>query len=516
VHDDPNIYWEYLVISKRNYILQSDSEYTAYIEQLIGMLAQNHALGRDIDIAMCVSGLEPNRHENRKVRDFVTRGLKMNGRDFDRALHLETIRAELGTLPKTSRQFVEAFVATKRITARYNGVLRMDEIPYLSKPDGTREFIDPALWDSYEFKTMIRTNFKRTIGFSELQQALRVRAAELRLDFTPAMLNDASELWYADACRGRLWHIRGEIDYSDSVEVRERGQADLKRVVETCFECQDGVDFIVALFIKFIWQVKRKIEDLPIYDHLMPVILGSQGVGKSTFVRKLLQPIDELWVMTDFSQITDIRNITLWLNFVLFLDEMGNASKSNLATIKNVTSATTLTRRTMFTNSTQQIVQNATFIGTTNALSLGEEITDSSGARRFAAIHFKEHSNRDIINNVNWHSVWQSVNPTAPDPMIPFRAVLRKQQEAERLKTPLEDWLIHLDPHASFGKLPNGRRFRSADLHTVFREFEDLRNPGLIKTSLASFVRQMKHLATREDAKFKFVEDGGYILWEIV
>jgi Virulence-associated protein E len=494
-----------------------DADYLAHVERLIGMLAQNHALGREIDISMCVSGLEPNRLENRKVRDFVTRGLKMNGRDFDRALHLETVRMELGILPKTSREFVEAFTTTKRISAHYNGLLKMDEVPYITKADGSRDYIAPDLWDSYDFKTMIRTTFKRTIGFAEIQQALRVRAAELRLDFSPAMLNDASELWYADICRNRLWMIMGTIDYSDSLDIRTRGQANLRHLAETCFDCPEGTDFAIAVFNKFIWQVKRKIEDMPIYDHLMPVILGPQGAGKSTLIRKLLQPVEELWVMTDFKQMTDNRNISLWRNFVIFLDEMGWASKADIDIVKNIISAATLTRRVMWTNATQEVAQNVTFIGAANAFDLAELIRDPTGIRRFVSLTMCAMPDREMINSIDWRAVWQSVDHTAEDPMTPFRTVLSGRQEKERIKTPVEDWLDHIDGKTAVGGATlstPGRRFRSADLHTMFREFEDLRFPGLLKTSLPSFIREMRRLAKVETARFSFIDDKGYILWE--
>jgi hypothetical protein len=496
----------------------TDSDYAAHIDFLIGSLAQSHALGRDVDVSMCVSGLEPNRSENRKVRDFVTKSLKIPGREFDRSLHLETIRFELGIVPTTTRQFVEAFAANKRLTARYNGVLRMNEVPYLTRPDGTREYIAAELWDTYDFKTMIRTTFNRTIGFAEVQQSMRVRAAELRLDFSPRMIDDASELWYAEVCRNRLWQIMGTIDYSDNTTIRERGQASLHRLVANCFLCPEGEDFVVATINKFIWQVKRKIEDMPIYDHLMPVILGTQGNGKSTLVRKLLAPIEELWMMTDFKQITDDRNISLWRNFVVFLDEMGWASKSDMDTVKNIITAYTLTRRVMRTNITQEVAQNVTFIGAANATELAELIRDTTGTRRFVSLTMLDLPDHAVINAINWHDVWQSVDHTADDPMAPFRQLLSRKQEAERIKTPVEDWVDYLEPNTAFGgKLTiRGRRFQSSDLHTVFREFEDQRFPGLLKTSLASFIREMKKLSKRIPTRFSYVQDNAFILWEWV
>jgi hypothetical protein len=217
--------------------------------------------------------------------------------------------------------------------------------------------------------------------------------------------------------------------------------------------------------------------------------------------------------MTDFKQITDDRNISLWRNFVVFLDEMGWASKSDMDTVKNIISAPTLTRRVMRTNVTQEVAQNVTFIGAANATELAELIRDATGTRRFVSLTMIDKPDRSVINSIDWREVWQSVDHTAEDPMAPFKQLLQARQEAERIKTPVEDWVDHIDAK-SFVSRPNHRRFLSGELHTTFREFEDERYPGLLKTSLASFTREMKKLTKRDRARFSYIEDKGYILWE--
>ena len=158
---------------------------------------------------------------------------------------------------------------------------------------------------------MIATKFKRIIGFDEFARSVRIASDKFNLGFSVNSLNDAAEQWYLGVCQDRLWRITATIDYTDSLIVRREGEASLRRLAQTCFDCPEdgGADFVVAVFNKFVWQVKRKIDGLPVFDHLMPVILGSQGTGKSTLIRQLLEAIDELWVMSDFKQITDDRNI---------------------------------------------------------------------------------------------------------------------------------------------------------------------------------------------------------------
>jgi hypothetical protein len=305
--------------------MNTDDQYKTHIDNLTQTLAQDHALGRDIDLSMCVCGLAPGRIENSKVRDFCIKTLKVKASDFDKALQREATKAEFGTVPQTASEFVEIMAADSQmaITASYNGILRLNRIPFIVNASREREYIPAGLWDSYDFKTMIETTFRRVMPFFEFQREVRIVAREFNLPFASDELNDAAERWYDEVCRNRLWKIMGSIDYTDSLQVRARGQASLRQLAETCFDCSDGVEFVVAVFNKFIWQVKRKIEGLPVTDHLMPVVLGVQGNGKSTLIRQMLAPIAELVARADFSEITDNRNIRLWRNFVIFMDEMG-------------------------------------------------------------------------------------------------------------------------------------------------------------------------------------------------
>jgi hypothetical protein len=270
-----------------------DTDYQTHITNFIAALLADKALGRDIDANTVVCMLEPGRPENAQVRDFAKNTLGISNKDFDKAMRREAVKTEFdGRCPSDATDFVAMMADKKRITARYNGVLRMDEIPYILDEKGERTYVTPDQWEDYEFKTMIATKFKRIIGYDEFARSVRIASDKFNLGFSANSLNDASEQWYHDVCQDRLWRIMGTIDYTDRLKVREEGQASLGRLAETCFDCPEdgGADYVVAMFNKFIWQVKRKIDGLPVFDHLMPVVLGSQGTGKSTLIRQLLEP----------------------------------------------------------------------------------------------------------------------------------------------------------------------------------------------------------------------------------
>ena len=485
----------------------TNEEYAEFVEQLLAILGQKHASGEDIEMSLCVCGLELQR-DNKKIRDYVVRTLKLKAADFDRAMRIEHAKAELGEYPATASRFVEMMAARMNLTAQYNGVLRKAGIPYLDMEDGRRQPIDPDLWDNDDFRLLVTTKFHRVTSFDEFARDVRITAVEYGLPFRVENLNDLCENWYHSATNERLWMIARDIEYTDSKMIREAGQASLRRLAETCFECPHGTAFVVAVFNKFIWQVKRKINQLPVYDHLMPVILGPQGAGKSTLIRLMLAAIEELWVTTDFKQITDDRNISIWRNFVIFLDEMGWASKSDMDSVKHIVSAVNLTRRVMRTNITQEVAQNATFIGAANADELADLIRDSA-TRRFVSLDMLATPDREVINSIDWRAVWQSVDHRASDPMAPFKAVLQTAQANDRTVTSVETWLGSLTPQSVIGGRVHKPKdtFTSSELFLDFAEYAKTYCADVKPISINGFGRQMKHLCNNPRSQFVRDED---------
>lgn len=472
-----------------------------YTQTIINQLRSDYvASGRQPDADVCVLLLTPGHPENRKIRDYCVKHFEIESKEFDYALRNMTIKTELGTVPCTPGQFVQVMVERMSITARYNGILDKHETPYL--PDnGGKMFISPHLWDNEDFATLIKTKFHCSISILDFELDCRRIAADLRLPFQSEKINDAVRQWHREARTDRIFRVLMDIKCADSIDIREKGQASLYRLFETCFECPHGIEFAVAVFNKFIWQVKRKMMSLPITDHLMPVLLGKQGNGKSTLIRHMLGPVDELTADTDFRQITDDRNIDLWRNFVLFLDEMGRASAADMDVVKNVVSSRTLTLRPMRSNSTVQVVQNATFIGTSNAASLTEILRDPTGTRRYIGLTMIDSPDREVINSIDWAVVWQSVDERAVDPMTACRSTLTSVQEEDRTITPFDHWMAALTPSSPlFASYEGAHRFSATELFCDFSEHEKTYFPGnRMLTSVQGFGLQMKAC---KDSKF--------------
>jgi hypothetical protein len=289
---------------------------------------------------------------------------------------------------------------------------------------------------SVTYKGAIRAPGRDTYSILDFARGARLTAGELGITYGRDAINDAIEEHYQDARSAALATVRQSIS--------TRRSFDWLKLVDTCFSEDSGtLEFRVAVLRKLVWQVKRKLQGLPVTFPLMPVLSGLQGSGKSWFVQAFTKPIVDLVSWSDFGALADDRNIDLWRSYLIVLDEMAKAAKADTETIKHVITADHLERRPMRTNSTVTIRQNATFIATTN-LSLGEIITDPTGARRFCELHWVQPP-RGFLDQFDFHAAWCSIQAEDADPMARHMTELAQRQAETRNRGPVESWLTSLD-----------------------------------------------------------------------
>jgi Virulence-associated protein E len=326
----------------------------------------------------------------------------------------------------------------------------------------------------------------------DIERELRTLSTNYRMNISRFDISDAVDEWIKGAQLARLYEIFLQIDTADSKSDR------WTELAEAVFDCSDtSPEYVAAVLKKFVWQVKRKIRDMPVTDHLMPVILGPQGVGKSTLVNQMLSPVDELKLNVHFNMLTDDRNVEIWSSYVMFLDEMGYASKADIDTVKNVITASSLTRRPMATNSKITITQNATFIGCSNK-ELSQLVRDPTGNRRFAAIRMRSDADRDLINSIDWAPMWGRVDIEAADPMAGYRDVLAAQQDVTRERSRVEQWMDEFDGTCNIyqssliGKMGN---LSAMNLYLCFQAYENAFYPSGYKTSKTDWDYEMTRLS---------------------
>lgn len=270
----------------------------------------------------------------------------------------------------------------------------------------------------------------------DLARGARLTAGELDITYPRDAINDAVEDHYQMSRDAALGDVRKRVG--------GRRSFDWIALAKGCFSPDSGSpEFVAAVFKKFIWQVQRKLHNLPVSYPLMPVITGEQGAGKSWFVGALTRPIADVVVQSDFAALADDRNIDLWRSYVIILDEMAKAAKADVETIKHVITADYLERRPMRTNSTVTIRQCATFIATTN-LSVSEIILDPTGIRRFCELRWVQPP-RGFLDQFDFAAAWGSVQASDEDPMTAYMDELAVRQAETRNRSPIENWLLTIE-----------------------------------------------------------------------
>jgi hypothetical protein len=425
------------------------------------------------------------------------------------------ISEALGQVPQAASDYVRMVVRRDKMECQYDGMIARDVQPFMiCETTGEKLVCDEETLRTHpEVKLYADFHFPKTLNAEQFGLELRVTNDDLRLGFSREAIADALTHWHETAKKTRLHDLFLMVGAGTPPPrfVRD-AQVHWDNLANKIFDTShDAPEFIIAVHQKFMWQIKRKVLGLPVTNHLMPVILGPQGKGKSTFVSKLVEPLKELTLEVDFKMIEDERNVEMWSSYILFLDEMGYASKANVDTIKHAITASTLTRRPMRSNGKITVAQNATFIGCSNK-TLAQLIKDPTGIRRFVGVQMTNPS-RETMNSLDYLLLWQSVDPHGADPMIPFMDLLTAKQDEEREKGRVEEWLSQFDPNAApmnaygrtFSELSRNGKIAGADLFTLYSEWEGVMYPGSYgRTSNQEFGHEMKRLLDSEPQKVPF------------
>lgn len=489
--------------------LTPQQEYDSFIQECIADWAKRMASGEIITTEAIGIVVDPSLN-NQLLRDWVRKFLpNLSRADFEKALHAVKVKNELHCLPNDAAELVKAYVAREKITCRYDGTLHRAATPFLlDEKTGQKDYFTPDLLEGNSVTaTYCAFMFPKEMDMADLSLELRILNQKLRLNFKAENIQDAMEYWYEAAKRERRFELFSSVESLSPSKRDEIDKVWLDLAVKVFDTSDTPPEFIVAVLKKFIHQVKAKLRGEKVKDHLMVVILGPQGIGKTTFVEQMTKPLEELKLDVDFKMIEDPRNIDIWRSYILFLDEMGYASKSDIDDIKKAITAKTLTRRPLYTNTKVQVAQNATFIGCSNK-ELEQLIKDPTGIRRFIGLRFLNNPCWDTMNSIDWADLWRSVDITAEDPIKPFAHLLKEKQEATRDPGRIKMWLRAFDPDddETYVQRSNRktRKIAALDLYDSFRAYEERAYPGSVKTTKTEWDYEMGRIAKNHPENMPF------------
>ena len=286
----------------------------------------------------------------------------------------------------------------------------------------------------YDYKTDSIKQGEEAIDNRLALSNLRLSALSNGMDHYKNYLPDALAIWKKEQSKSALDVLRTRVTYTSSPNPL------MEIWIKSITGSSDNLN--IKVMEHWLWQIKRKLMGLEVDHHIMPILYGKSGAGKSVAVRNLIGPLQEAAIATDMSIFMDqFSKRQFSRNFIMFFDELDGAEGIDVNKLKQVITAPSLEYRVMKSEAFFSSKQNCTFIGCTNT-PVRERIKDSTSARRFWEIHTQDKIDWDVINGLDYLALWKSINTTGPSPILPFLSELHlRQQDELRSKSLIEEWI---------------------------------------------------------------------------
>ncbi len=129
-------------------------------------------------------------------------------------------------------------------------------------------------------------------------------------------------------------------------------------------------------------------------NECVPVLVGAQGCGKTTFFTRLLPPTFRQYYMDHLNTANqNDKNMALTNNLLVNIDELDGFTPRQMTTLKQLLSVSMMNYRPIYGKTQQVLHRYASFVATTNN---PHPLTDVTGSRRFICMTIP---NGQIINN---------------------------------------------------------------------------------------------------------------------
>lgn len=221
------------------------------------------------------------------------------------------------------------------------------------------------------------------------------------------------------------------------------GERWLKAVYEY-FKPTESYEIFTTLMKHWAWQVKRKMNDKPVKNHIWLNFYGAAGLGKTTALNKICSPFTDFTSTTSIAKLfDDTREIKrLTENFILIFDEMavnveseasgGHLTADQKSTLKSIVTGEKIDARIYTTQ--DQAKRKITFSCISSANEhLYDVIYDETTMRRFFDFNCtgKRPKSFDEINRYLDNSIyfWKSIDENLDDGYFSPTTEIGKQIE---------------------------------------------------------------------------------------
>ncbi|SFV11009.1 Virulence-associated protein E [Methylobacterium sp. 174MFSha1.1] len=230
------------------------------------------------------------------------------------------------------------------------------------------------------------------------------------------------------------------------------GLTELRKFVDLIIGGSDDPDELevirstaVIAFANFIYRVKNHLRyNFKSSAHLMIVLQGCQGDGKSTAIECLCAPLVQMWTKVSLEA---FNNSSMAYQFsempIMVFEEMAGASKTDIDGMKAVmTDPFKLLDQKWKIASVRPIV--VTFIGASNN-DIRKLLKDDTGNRRVIQFNSKSVT-REKLFAIDFEKIWRSIDEDAIEPPMysspEATALINGTQETQRVIADVENWIL--------------------------------------------------------------------------
>lgn len=282
------------------------------------------------------------------------------------------------------------------------------------------------------------------IGSDELARRIRIEwDARKGTREKRASIEDILTEWIEAQCRARVREFSEKLKF----EPREypAGKDPLSKFVRALVEETDSAfELHRAVIYHFIWQIKRKLKQQKVTDHLCPIIKGKTGSGKTEAISRLVEPVKELSLYGDLGSFSDQREYFIFAKYyVVVLDEFARAARSDVDSMKRIITAESISYRPLYANRMAVYPMVSTFIGATNRF-VGDVVIDTTSMRRYYQLITKNKCDWDDVNDIDYLALWKSVDEESDSIIKKYEKELKKAQEEIRPRSSVEEFVEDL------------------------------------------------------------------------
>lgn len=251
------------------------------------------------------------------------------------------------------------------------------------------------------------------------------------------------------------------------------------------------------------WQVKRKVFNLEVMNHIWINFMGGTGLGKTTALKKMTSPLDDFVSQTTVAKLFDdtkeIKRLTE--NYVLIFDELalnvesetgGTLNADQKAILKSMLSGDKLDARVYGTQ--QQSKRKITFSCISSANThLYDVIFDETSMRRFYEFDCKgtKPDSYDEINKFldNSYVFWRSIDESLDEGYWDIhsevgREICKEQGEYYPTKTTTSLWIAACSVTAG-----------NTSGSIAYKSYSNwCKNTGNRSKNMQNFVRDIAHM----------------------